>query len=474
MRVRLRRQAGRCAIAAVSAAALLGAAGCGGSSSSSGGSGSGGASSGSSASGTAKTIKVAYGSTYVFDTEQLTTKWWNQVSKQFEAANPGVKIQLVPIPGSYNDIVNKLSLLYRSPSTAPDVAEIPTGQIGLWASSGYLTPLNSQVAGSSWWSKFPPVVQSEGTFGGKIYAVDQGENDTALYYNTTMFHKAGLPVPWKPQSWNDILVAARKIKASVPGVVPLWLNAGAGSGANGLLQGINNFIVGTTTPKIQDASKFVVDSPGIRAALAFFKQVYSEGLGASASQLFSPNAVTTPLSLFAQSKLAVAVGSNYYGGNWTKFISAPYWAQAPQTMAATPMPRQQGGGVASTLGGWDYAISAHSGNPAAAWKLVDIMERQQNSIDAANWAGWVPPDKDYWTAPAYTRFASPYNLQFAQILPKSTLTPSSSSYSIWVQGMGNATGQAVQSPGTSVDSLVNTLKSYVSNQLGSGSTEKLP
>ncbi len=458
------RRVGHCTLAALSAVAVAATAtGCGSSSGSSSGSGGG----------NAKTIKVAFGSTYVFDTDQLTNKWWNQVTRQFEAQNPGIKVQLIPIPGSYNDIVNKLSLLYRNPSTAPDVAEIPTGQIGLWASSGFLAPLNSYLGSTTWWSKFPAVVQSEGTFGGKVYAVDQGENDSALVYNKDMFHKAGLPVPWNPKSWNDILVAARKIKASVPGVIPLWLNAGAGSGANGLLQGINNFIVGTSTPTIQDGNKWVVDSPGIRDSLAFMKEVYAEGLGASESQLFSPNAVTTPLTLFAQGKLAIAVGSNYYTGNWTKFINAPYWPQAARTIGVTPIPKQSGGGIASTLGGWDYAISANSGNPGAAFKLIDIMENEQNSIDAANWAGWVTPNRDYWTAPAYTRFA-PYQLLFAKILPHATLTPSSSNYSIWVQGMGNATGQLVQNPGTSVSSAVNTLSSYVSNQLGGSSIEKLP
>lgn len=454
-----------CAALALAAAGVI--AGCGGSSS--------GAASGAS-SGNAKTITVAYGSTYVFDSQALTNKWWNQVAKQFEAQDPGVKIKFIPIPGSYNDIVNKLSLLYRNSSTAPDVAEVPTGQIGLWASSGYLASLNKYLTSTSWWSKFPAVVKSEGTFNGTTYAVDQGENDTALYYNKKMFRQAGLPVPWKPKNWNDILTAARKIKASIPGVTPLWLNSGAGSGANGLLQGINNFIVGSSTPKIQADStgnKWVVDSPGIRDGLNFLKQVEMGGLNASESQLFSPNAVTTPLQLFAQGKLAMAVGSNYYTGNWVKFIGAPYWPQAPQTMGITPMPTENGSGIASTLGGWDYVMSAHSGNPTAAFKLINLMEDEQNSIDAANWAGWVTPNRDYWHSPAFTKFA-PHQLLFAQILPHATLTPSSSNYSIWVQGMGNATGALVSNPSTSVSSAVNTLSSYVSNQLGGSSIEKLP
>jgi multiple sugar transport system substrate-binding protein len=454
-------RAARVAFPALGAAVALAACG-----------GAGNANKVSSSKGNAKVIKVAFGSTYVFDTASLTTKWWNQVAQQFEQQNPGIKVQLIPIPGSYNDIVNKLSLLYRNPSTAPDVAELPTGQVGLWASSGYLRPLNSYLADSSWWKSFPPVVQSEGRFNGNVYSVNQGENDSALVYNKLMFQKAGIPLPWKPTNWNDILVAAKKIKAALPGVVPFWLNAGSGSGANGLLQGINNFIVGSATPQIQDGAKWVVNSPGISDSLAFMKKVYAGGLGASESALFSPNAVTTPLTMFAQGKLAMAVGSNYYTGNWTKFISAPYWPKAASTIGVTPMPTESGGGIASTLGGWDYAISADSGNPNAAFKLINIMEDEQNSIDAANWAGWVTPNKTYWTAPAYTGFA-PYQLLFAQILPHSTLTPSSSQYSVWVQGMGDATGALVQNPSTSVGAAINILSGYVSNQLGSSSTVTL-
>jgi hypothetical protein len=84
----------------------------------------------------------------------------------------------------------------------------------------------------------------------------------------------------------------------------------------------------------------------------------------------------------------------------------------------------------------------------------------------------VTPNKDYWNLPVFTKFA-PYQALFAQILPHATLTPSSGNYSIWVQGMGNATGQLAQSPSTSVSTAVGTLSSYVSNQLGGGSTEKL-
>ncbi|HEX8918796.1 MAG TPA: extracellular solute-binding protein [Chloroflexota bacterium] len=422
-------------------------------------------------------VTVAYGSTYVFDTTPLANKWWNGIKTQFDKKYSNAEVKLVPIGGSYTDIVNKLSLLYRSSSTAPDVAQLPTAQIGEWASSGYLLPLNNLVTKSSWWSTFPKVVQSEGIFGGQIYAVDTGENDSMMYYNMTMFRKAGLPVPWHPKTWQDLLTASQKIKAKLPGVIPMWLNAGTSSGTNGILQGGGNLINGASNPTIYDSAtkKWVVDSPGLREVLTFYHSIFSQGLGAPISDLFNPAAVTVPLSLFQKGQLAIAVGSNYYGGNWTKTICAPCWPQATQIMGAVPIPtiNGQAPGSASTLGGWDLAIYKKTKDQTAAWNLLDLMENKDNQINAANWAGFVPPNLAYTKDPLFVNFAPPYNAVSAQVLPNSTITPSSADYSVWGQGFNEATGALAQKPSTTVDSAIGILKSYVTNQLGASKVETL-
>lgn len=427
--------------------------------------------------GTSVTLKVAYGIDYVFDTDAFAKQWWGEVQSDFQATHPNVNIVFEPIPGSYNDIVSKLSLLYKSPSTAPDIAEIPSGQIGVWAQSGYLLAMNDYLTKTDWWSTFPQVVQNEGTFDGQVYAVNSGENDTALLYNMDMFKQAGIPVPWNPTTWQEIIDAAQKIKSALPNVTPLWLNAGSESGNNGLLQGINNFIVGTKSPTIEDDTnnKFVVDSSGIRAAFAFYQQAFSLGLTPAVSDLFSPNAVTTPLTQFKAGQLAIAIGSNYYGGNWTPTIGAPEWDDAPQVMGEAILPTNYDGmRPTSTLGGWDLAVSANTAQPQVAFDFVNTAESKKESIDAANWAGFVPPDQNYWEDPAYDNFAPPYAEFFAKILPYATGTPTSADYSVWVQGMGEATGAIAQNPSTTVDQAIDILKNYVTQQLGADRVETLP
>ena len=184
------------------------------------------------AAGSKTPVTFAYSSAWVIDTAPLTTQFYNTLVKQFDAKYPSLTLKLEPIPGTYNDIVTKLSLLFRSRSTAPDIAEMPTQVIGQFQSAGELKAINNYLKTSSWWSTFPKVVQSEGTVGGQVYAVDQGENDEFIYYDKAIFKKAGLPTNWAPKNWaqNPQCSRANKEQGSrrIPNVAlpgqPLWLD----------------------------------------------------------------------------------------------------------------------------------------------------------------------------------------------------------------------------------------------------------
>ena len=422
------------------------------------------------ASSTTATITVAYGSTYVFDTTQLTTEFWTNLQKRFDAANPGAKLDLVPIPGSYDDIINKLSLMYRS-GNPPDLAELPTAQIGVWAQSGYLKPLNSFLKTASWWMQLPAVVRSEGTFGGNVYAVDHGENTSLMYYNAQLLAKAGVALPWHPKNWGDILAAAKAVQKHDSNVIPLWLAAGTGSGTNGILQGGGNLIDGCPVATIyqKSSSKWVVDSPCLRDVLNFYSEVYKGGLGASVSDLFSPSAVTAPLTLFKQGKLAIAVGSNYYGGAWRPAVCGPCWPGATKVMRTAPIPTENGQapGIASTLGGWDIAMSVSTHNAGLAWNAINMLEDEEFIVDAANWAGWVPPNTKYATAPAYDSFAPPYQVAAAEVLPDATLTPSQAAYTEWGHAFEVATGDIASNPkSTTVQAAISALENDANSSLG--------
>jgi multiple sugar transport system substrate-binding protein len=424
-----------------------------------------------------RTLTVAYGSDFVFLTSALGTKWWDGVASDFEKKYPNVTVNFVPIPGGYNDIVTKLSLLYRSPSTAPDVAEVPAGEMGPFVSAGYLRPIDNYLGGASWWHSFPANVKDETKFNGHYYGVNHGENTTGFWYNVKIFQRAGIPLPWHPKTWNDVLATARKIHAAVPGVSALWLSGGTAGGTIGIQYNAGNILAGSTNPTIQDPAngKWVVDSPGLRETFQFYKTLGQEGLSAPVSQLLDPNAIVNLPATLQQGNIAIAVGGNWYGESWVKTTCGPCWEQAPQTMAVAPIPtiNGQGQGIASVLGGWELAISSNSPNADLAWQFINVAQQQANMIDASNWGGWVPPSTTANTAPGYVDYAAPYQKTFAELVPKSVPQPQVTDFQVWGAGFNNATTAIMQNPPISVNAAINIMKSYVTNQLGSANVEVL-
>lgn len=95
-------------------------------------------------------------------------------------------------------------------------------------------------------------------------------------------------------------------------------------------------------------------------------------------------------------------------------------------------------------------------------------------IEAANWAGWVPPVKSYWANPLYANFDAPFAKEFGQLLPWSSELPSSANYSVWVQAIEQASGTIAQTPSTTGSAAMSQMKGYVTNQLGSSAVASLP
>src|SRR5437762_8736091 len=103
--------------------------------------------------------------------------------------------------------------------------------------------------------------------------------------------------------------------------------------------------------------------------MQFYKTVYSEHLGGSTSDLFSPKAVGRPVELMKDHQLAIAIGSNWFADAWTE--QNRHWPTAKAEAASTPLPTSNGQapGSASTLGGWAVGVSAASTNQQLGWDL---------------------------------------------------------------------------------------------------------
>lgn len=408
------RPAGR-RLVALAAVGLLALTGCG--------SGSGGGSGGDKSK-----VTVTY---QQFGGSHAQEQFLTGVKAEFEKANPGVTLDLEPITASENDYYTKLQLQMRSSNTSPDVVYEDTFLINSDIQAGYLQSLDDHLNGWSDWNNFTPTAKGAArALDGKTYAVPDGTDTRAIWFNKDILAKAGLPADWQPKSWNDLLSAARTIKAAVPGVIPLNIYAGKGLGEATSMQGFEMLLYGTgSTLYDSQSQKWVVGSKGFTDALSFLQTVYNEKLGPTPQQVLDPNwNNTVAQQLVPTGKVAISVDGSWVSHNWLATDAAP-WPQWKNVMGNAYMPTETGQapGKVSMSGGWTWAIPKNSDNADKAWAFIQMVSDREHDLkwDIANVQ--IPVRADVASDPSYLA-ANPTNKFFASLVPITTYRPAYAVY----------------------------------------------
>lgn len=383
----------------------------------------------SSDSGDPNTIKVAYqhygGFVQAHDHFQ-------RVKADFEAAHPDITVELVPIEATETDYFTKLALMNRSESTAPDVMYQDTFRIKADAEAGYILPLDDYLADWADWEQFYDNAKEAGKgTDGKTYGVSMGTDTRALWYNTELFEQAGLPVPWEPKTWDDVLTAARTVKAELPDVVPFNIYSGKGAGEAASMQGFEMLLYGTDDTLYDDASStWVTGSQGFVDSLGFVETVFSEGLTPTPQEALDPNLWSTVQQTWIpESKIAIALDGSWVAGNYLEDGATP-WPEWSEVMDFATMPTQNGQepGGTSMSGGWTLAIGSTSKNPDTAWEFIALSLDKDNSTSYDVAAGQLPVRGDVAQDPAFLDSSNPSTPFFASVVEVTHFRPATSDY----------------------------------------------
>ncbi|KPG76942.1 extracellular solute-binding protein [Frigoribacterium sp. RIT-PI-h] len=402
------------AVAAAAVATALLASGC-----------SGGAGSGDS-----DTIKVAY---QKFGTFTQMDAHMKETAKTFEAANPGMKVEFVPIAAQNDDYFTKLALMNRSAATAPDVMYEDTFKVKSDAAAGYLLPLDEYTDAWDDWEKFYDNAKEAGVGeDGKTYGIPMGTDTRALWYNKDLFAQAGLPVPWEPKTWQDVLDAAETVKAKVPDVVPLNVYSGKPQGEGATMQGFEMLLYGTPTGTLYDdeTGKWLTDSQGFVDSLGFIEDVYQGGIGPKPEEALDTNIATiVGGEWLPQGKLAIALDGSWMSGTWLETGTNP-WPEWNDVMGQAPMPTQDGAkpGATSMSGGWTLAVGSKTKNPDKAFEFIaDALDKDgSQSYDIA--ASQIAVRSDVAEDPEYVG-SNPTFAFFSSIVPVTHFRPATTDYS---------------------------------------------
>ncbi|MEV4115850.1 extracellular solute-binding protein [Nonomuraea sp. NPDC049695] len=311
-----------------------------------------------------------------------TAAWIKQwVIPEFEKTHAHVKVLFQPSGVDDEQYKTRIALDLKSKRGA-DVIDLDGIWVGEFAQAGYIKPL-SEVGGATveqWegWSQIPKAVQGLGVFDGKKYGLPQGTDGRVLFYNKTLFTKAGLPGTWQPKSWQEIIDAGTRLKAAgVP--VPIQINAGTAMGEATTMQGLLPLLAGAGS-EIYTAGKWTGASQALKDALGFYRQIYGgSGLGDPKLQQEAKGRDKS-FTQFAAGKIGILAESDYF---WRSVVE-PQAGVAPmkdrdQVVGYAKIPAEQpGGGIrgqdfVSMSGGAVRVLNPNSKNPKLAWDLLAFM-----------------------------------------------------------------------------------------------------
>jgi multiple sugar transport system substrate-binding protein len=376
----------------------------------------------------AKTLKVVYQKT---DSFSALDNLFQAAKQEFEAANQGVTVALEPIQANDDDYGTKLALALRSPSTAPDVFYEDTFKVRSDVDAGYLLKLDSHLEGWTDWDTFDEGAKAAGLADdGGTYAVPLGTDTRAIWYNKKVLTAAGVSVPWEPRSWQEILDAARKIKASDPSVVPFNMYAGKATGEGTVMQSFYELLYGTGSELYDaDAKKWVVGSQGFTDSLAFLKTLYDEKLAVSPAEALDANVWKKVFGEWLpQGKMAATVEGSYTPSFWQKGGSYE-WPGYAEDMGVAAFPTQNGqapGGV-SMSGGWTLAVGAGTKEPDLAFGFLATALNRKNSLAFNIASSQIAVRKDVAADSGY-QAANPFVKEVSELVAVTHYRPATADY----------------------------------------------
>jgi raffinose/stachyose/melibiose transport system substrate-binding protein len=150
------------------------------------------------------------------EVDPAQVKIWEDAAHDFEAKNPGVKIEMQFLENEAYKA--KLPSMLQSKDRPDIIYSWAGGVLKSQIEAGVLEDITEPMAGYK--DNLAPAAVSAFTVDGKIYGVPFAQSQTGFFYNKPLMAKAGVDGS-QIKSWDDLLDAVKKLKAA--GITPLMV-----------------------------------------------------------------------------------------------------------------------------------------------------------------------------------------------------------------------------------------------------------
>ncbi|HSV20633.1 MAG TPA: sugar ABC transporter substrate-binding protein [Casimicrobiaceae bacterium] len=330
-------------------------------------------------------------------TESQYEPIWKRTIAEFEAANPGIKVE--PVLVARKDHWTKFVAAAQA-RKAPCIVSV---DLTTAAYNGYLMPLDKywNAEPASYRKAWSDDMLKAMKWKGQLYGLPIWGGTYAEIYNRDLVTKAGLDPAKPPKTFDDYIAWSKKLTGS-----DHWATAVLGGKTDTTTRVLLTWIWangGEAFNADMTESTFAKD-PKSLAAIKTYLGLVKAGLAAPAPTTTNYLEQT---NLYAQGKIATmrnaywaiakVVGDNP-SMNGKSFV-APIPANVPNAPTLATV-------TASS-------ISSSCPNPDAAWKFIKFDAEKKWAIERAKVANWMPLRNDLADDPAIK--ADPMLAQFVQI-----------------------------------------------------------
>ncbi len=305
-----------------------------------------------------------------------------ELAKEFEAANPGSKVEVTAIP--WNAAHDKFVTAITAGKT-PDAAMVGTTWMGEFAAQGALDVLPPGVDTSAFFKGAQQTTSVNDT----SYGIPWYVETRLLYYRTDLAKKAGFTEA--PTTWTGLKDMAKAMQTKAGAKFGIGMQAGG----TGSWQTIMPFAWSNGADLTKDdGQQYNFDSPEMKEAVDYYRSFFDEGIADKAAPV---QPTTEP---------------DFASGRVPMFISGPWMMSAVEAVggagfknkyAVAKIPaKDEGGESSSFVGGSNFVVFKDSPQRDTAWKFVQFLADEKTQATWYQQSTDLPSVEAAWQDPALT------------------------------------------------------------------------
>jgi len=327
--------------------------------------------------------------------------WWEpvipKIKDAWKADHPDMPLDIQGLP--INGFLDKFTSATLG-GTPPDVMDLDTTWISTVAAKDLLQPLDD-VASKLPAADYNPAVWEVSKFKGKQYTIPERGEAGVMYYNKTVFDKAGVAYPKDDWTYADLLATSEKL--TIPGQYGMGIAADLSDPSN---------VMSTFAPVLwamggdflaKDNKQAALNSPEGVKAITYWTELHTKY---KVTPPGTPNYSTTRdlMPLFQTNKLGLIPGTS----NTEDALAKVQGLQYGQVLA----PGKVSGG-----GGYAMGIPVGAKNTDAAKVFIEwinqpehmgqLLNRSPSRISARVYAPWNEPKYKIFTEASKTTRSIP-------------------------------------------------------------------